>query len=152
MITALEENTNSVEAEERLQSLYTLKLLLQPIVENAVFHGLETKVSSGLVTVQVNLLTDELVCFTVKDDGVGMSGQRLEEVRAQLNRFEGPVVMNDGGVGIGLANIYRRIKLFYGENAQMTIESKVDEGTTVILTVPIMEEPGETEGELCFKS
>lgn len=141
-----------VEAEERLQSLYTLKLLLQPIVENAVFHGLETKVSSGLVTVQVNLLTDELVCFTVKDDGVGMSGQRLEEVRAQLNRFEGPVVMNDGGVGIGLANIYRRIKLFYGENAQMTIESKVDEGTTVILTVPIMEEPGETEGELCFKS
>ncbi|ETT77633.1 sensor with HAMP domain [Paenibacillus sp. FSL R7-277] len=141
-----------VEAEERLQSLYTLKLLLQPIVENAVFHGLETKVSSGLVTVQVNLRRDQLVCFTVKDDGVGMSGQRLEEVRAQLNRFEGPVVMNDGGVGIGLANIYRRIKLFYGENAQMTIESKVDEGTMVILTVPIMEEPGETEGELCFKS
>ncbi|WP_256710647.1 histidine kinase [Paenibacillus sp. FSL H8-0548] len=124
-----------VQADETLQSEKTLKMLLQPIVENAVFHGLEKKIEPGTVTVQISKAGKNQIRFAIMDNGCGMDEQQLTELQECLNEYEAPGFMtNIGDKGIGLANIYRRIKLFYGDQAEMKIDSQLNLGTTVSIT------------------
>lgn len=108
-----------------------LPLLLQPIVENAVLHGLENVVN-GNITLTVTPKDDDIMCITIADDGCGMDEEQLEAVRQKLN--------NPGdktGKSIGLYNIHQRLKLFYGEQAGMSVESKLNEGTSIKLDIPM---------------
>ncbi len=106
-----------------------MPLIIQPIVENAFVHGLEMKDGNGLLRIIVEK-TDRCRIY-VKDDGVGIEEEKLEELRVGLNNFE-----KLDKTHIGLSNVNQRIKLLYGEEYGLIIQSKWMEGTTVIIELP----------------
>ncbi|WP_271750375.1 histidine kinase [Cohnella sp. JJ-181] len=106
-------------------------LIIQPIVENAVIHGMENK--EGAVTVEVALkMRDEGLCVEIRDDGAGMSAGRLAEVVCRLNDPED----GDGSDHIGLRNVNARLRLSFGEGYGLSIESAPEQGTCVRFVIP----------------
>jgi two-component system sensor histidine kinase YesM len=131
------------EVDEELYSYKILKFLLQPLVENSFYHGLEPKGGKG------NLLLSIVRKWTVlhiriEDDGVGLDEQKL----AELNRmFEtsGQALTADSKQHFALYNVYARIKHFYGNAYGMKITSRVNEGTCVEITIPAIKEMNPVE-------
>lgn len=126
----------AAEAEE----YQTLKLSLQPLVENAVFHGLERKVGEGQIRLSVLLDADTLI-LTVRDNGVGMTPDALAQLQSTLEdarRDERDV--SESKRSIGLTNIARRLHLFYGSASSISIESMEGKGTTVVVRIPARKE------------
>ncbi len=117
-----------------------LPLLLQPIVENAMTHGLEEKETGGLIRILINPDNGRLE-ISIIDNGRGMTeeelGQLLEKVHSA--RESAPT-------GIGLYNVQRRLQMFYGEAYGLDIESHPEKGTKVMLTLPLQWEEKEHEG------
>lgn len=109
-----------------------LKLSLQPIVENAIQHGLKQQ-GRGTVGLTVERRERELV-ITVYDDGVGMSSDTLMRLNRVLNDTEAP------GKNVGLKNVHERIKSVFGEPYGIVINSREHIGTSIVLTFPIVEE------------
>lgn len=107
-----------------------LPLLLQPVVENAVIHGLESLEGRGDIRVVVQHQNGKL-CIRVCDSGKGISAQELAQLRLAL---DGPD--NKAGSGIALRNIHRRIRLSCGEDYGLRLESELDVGTRVTLELP----------------
>ncbi|MGM0881093.1 MAG: cache domain-containing sensor histidine kinase [Bacillota bacterium] len=137
-----------VDADERLLKQKTIKMLLQPMVENAVFHGLEMKIDSGIVRVEVKMTEQNQVQYIVQDNGNGMEETQLKELVARLRQFESQGWMaREATKGIGLPNIYRRIKLLYGDKADMSFYSKRGTGTTVTITFPVQDHVEQLEVE-----
>lgn len=112
--------------EAVLQDRYMLKLLLQPLVENAMIHGILKREGKGTITVIVEELGN-LMAFTVMDDGVGMSEERLHALSSQLQ---------SGGAGYGLRNVNERLLLHYGPESQLQITSKPGAGTRIRFSIP----------------
>lgn len=108
------------------------KLMLQPIVENAIIHGMHEKESRGKIVITGGIVDKEACLFTIHDDGVGMSLEALSELR------EGHETNRERFNGIGLRNVQDRISLNYGSNYGMVIESNQEQGTTVTLRIPLM--------------
>lgn len=108
-----------------------LPLLLQPIVENAFIHGLEGKIGSGKILCQL-YEKDERLYIVVEDNGLGIKEDKLLEIISSLEN-------SDDKIGrVGLRNIYERIKLYYGKEYGITIESKLNKGTKVRMVLPII--------------
>jgi two-component system sensor histidine kinase YesM len=129
-----------IDADEDLLDTKTLKMLLQPIVENAVFHGLEKIIDNGVVQIEVRKSTQKRIQYVIRDNGYGMEEERLEKILHRLLQFDtADQSERDANQGIGLSNIYRRVKLVYGNEAEMTIESTLHAGTTVTVTFPIQD-------------
>ena len=105
-----------------------IRFFLQPLVENSVFHGLESKMDAGYVDVTIKGKGDRLE-LTVKDNGSGMDEETLAEFRENI---ENPHDSN----GIGISNIVQRLRLFYGEDYEMVVESEVGKGTLIRISVP----------------
>jgi two-component system sensor histidine kinase YesM len=124
------------------RELPILKLLLQPLVENAILHGLEKKQESGLLTIYSSLQDDRLV-LKVSDNGKGMSSGRLEQLREQLRSLDADTLLavsgakNSTATSYGLWNVKARLKLHYGSRTDMEIASHEDEGTTITIRIPI---------------
>ncbi|NIK68036.1 sensor histidine kinase [Paenibacillus sp. BK720] len=108
-----------------------LKLSLQPIVENAIQHGIRPKGGKGSVLVSVERLEDKL-CVTVYDDGAGISGDKLQELNQLLSKPEAP------SKNVGLKNVHDRIKTTCGEPYGLEISSIENVGTSIRLLFPIM--------------
>lgn len=108
-----------------------LPLLLQPIVENAIVHGLEGRGSEGKVWVAVYIM-DSVLYIDISDNGMGMAPDELEELRKSINSYDGEFRTSS----IGLNNINRRIRLCYGEDYGLTILSTAGEGTRVTVSLP----------------
>jgi two-component system LytT family sensor kinase len=107
-------------------------MLLQPLVENSIKHGLAPKVDGGNITIRSRIVDDKLV-LDVQDDGVGIIGGR-ESV------FIDRSADNPGQSGIGMANVMERLKVLYGDAASMTITTPdAGEGTLVRLELPTLE-------------
>lgn len=114
------------------------KLLIQPIVENAILHGVESRVGSGSVEVMITPSPrDGWTSVKVSDNGPGMDEDTL---RALRNTLEGGPSISAKGNGVGLVNVQRRLKLYYGEEGikseGLMIESKVSEGTVITFEIP----------------
>jgi two-component system, sensor histidine kinase YesM len=136
----------AIEADEELLEVKTLKMLLQPIVENAVFHGLEKKIDNGIVQISVQKTAQNQVQYVIRDNGYGMENKQLEELLNRLRQFDtSSYSEKEAKQGIGLSNIYRRIKLFYGDESELTIESTLHEGTTITVTFPLHDHSEQTE-------
>lgn len=101
--------------------IYIPVFLIQPLVENAIIHGLSDREEGGIVRVMV--LEEDGMHIIVQDTGVGMPAEVLEKIRESIGKRE-------SGLGIGLGNIYRRITAYY-EQGGVTVDSKPGEGTTV---------------------
>ena len=118
-----------VNAPEEVMDLPVIRLFLQPLVENSVFHGLETSVDPG--SVSVNISKDgEMLEFEVVDNGCGMDAETLEKVRESMKNPK-------SGTGIGLSNIVQRLRLFYEDDYSFTIDSEEGKGTVIRIQVPI---------------
>lgn len=123
-----------VRIDENLLDTPMIGFLLQPLVENAVVHGIVPNNRPGTVTISSLIDGDDLLIM-VADDGVGISGSDLETIRARLAR----VPSNDEG--IGLRNVHERLRLTFGAGYGLSIESGVGDGTTV--TMRMERRPGD---------
>ena len=110
-------------------------MLLQPLVENSIKHGLSPRIEGGSITLR-SRLTDDRLTIELEDDGVGMStGDGWEE----------SVWPSSGGTGIGMQNVIERLKVLYGDAASMTVRSRDGSGTVVSLELPRMDEAAVAE-------
>lgn len=114
-----------------VETLYMPPLLIQPLVENAVIHGLDNTMEGAFVTVEVIQVGDHAK-FTITDNGVGISPIKLEELQNTLERQE-----EREGERIGLRNVHDRLKLSYGAEYGLTIESKPNVGTVIFFCIPM---------------
>jgi len=101
-------------------------MLLQPLIENSIKHGLSPKVEGGSIYLR-SRVTDSRLIIEVEDDGVGMGANQLEESSSWA------------GMGIGMANISERLQVLYGDTARMTIDSHEGKGTLVRIRLPLVE-------------
>jgi two-component system LytT family sensor kinase len=101
-------------------------MLLQPLVENSIKHGLGPKVEGGSIFLR-SRVNDSRLIIEVEDDGVGMGGAQLEESSSWA------------GMGIGMANISERLQVLYGDTARMTIDSHEGKGTLIRIRLPLVE-------------
>ncbi|MHA0857743.1 cache domain-containing sensor histidine kinase [Paenibacillus sp. CMAA1364] len=119
-----------IQYDLELSDLVIPKLILQPLVENAIYHGIREKDGPGLLEISCRTTDEGHILFIVKDDGVGFD--------TSLDKSsligEGESVIKLGGVGIH--NVDERLKLYYGQEYGITIASKLCEGTTVKIVVP----------------
>ena len=120
-----------IEAPPEVLDYKTMKFILQPIVENAINHGIRAKGVPGYVGVSVRE-TEEDIIFTVSDTGNGMSP---DAVRILRERIERKTIDEQQEQGFGLWNVNQRIKLYYGEEYGITIESVPEKGTNVSVRI-----------------
>ena len=115
---------------EELYRYQILKLTLQPLIENSLYHGIKMLRARGKITITGEIM-DETICFHVIDNGIGMSEEELNALR---NEIEIPGSKQSSG--FGLANVNKRIKLNYGSRYGLNIYSKKGEGTDIIIKIP----------------
>ena len=130
----------SVQADKKLLHYLCPKLSIQPLLENAIYHGMEGVYDDGEITISV-YEKDNLIHIDVSDNGLGMPEKVVEYI--MHNR----VVSSKRGSGIGVRNVDERIKLIYGEQYGVTIESELDEGTTATIIIPKLEETAEINSD-----
>lgn len=124
------------------------KLLIQPIVENAILHGIENKMGPGTVLLTVNRVLDkDMLKITVEDDGGGMDHATLQRVEKALSIGKSS---STKGSGLGIMNVQQRIKLYFppvkGDSGSVLIRSRKGKGTVIDIMIPkITEVPDETE-------
>jgi two-component system sensor histidine kinase YesM len=112
-----------------------LKLLLQPLVENAIYHGIKKTRRRGHIALK-GYAEGDCMIFTVEDNGLGMTGDELAKLRGSLSHYD----VATPGTGFGLYNVYKRIELYYETAGCLTIESEYDKGCTITLRLPIVKE------------
>lgn len=117
-----------IKAQDEVLSYQTIKLILQPIVENSLYHGIEMMQDEGLIVITAEL-QDELIVIKISDNGLGMSPETL-------NTILSGGVKNGGGSGVGVRNVNERIGLYYGREYGLAFESELEEGTTVTIIFP----------------
>ena len=123
-----------ISAEDGVESLYTIKLIIQPILENAIYHGMAYADGDG--EIQIHAFREgEDVLIEVTDNGPGMP----EELVEQLLSPNGPAVSGAKGSGIGFRNVHQRIQLTFGPDYGLTILSEPDSGTTVRIRLPALD-------------
>ena len=111
-------------------------MTLQPVVENAVMHGLELKKKQGVVIVSVEGVYDELEIH-VRDNGTGMDRETLARINERLDHPEQYDVQTGEHTGIALSNVCRRIQLHFGGNYGMHAFSTPDVGTEILILIPL---------------
>jgi two-component system sensor histidine kinase YesM len=126
--------TTTISVPPEVEGLYTIKLIVQPILENAIYHGMASAEEDGLISVTARLDGEDLV-IEVADNGTGMR----PEVAASLLDEDRPERRTTGS-GIGVRNVHRRIQLTFGPQYGLTIFSEPDEGTTVQIRLPALRE------------
>ena len=131
----------SIEYEHEMERKIMLKLLLQPLVENALYHGIKNKRGRGSIIVR-GWPEKDFLCFSVADNGIGMTGEQLASVKEQLAgmpALASPEAENRIGIPpriYGLYNVAKRLELYYNRTDLLDIQSVYREGTKVTLLVP----------------
>lgn len=124
-----------IDIDPELKNLSILKLVLQPLVENALYHGLKNKRGGGKIVITGKKINKQLVAFEVMDDGIGMTEANLIQVIRDFEKEANAVNVNSG---FGLMSVNQRIKLYYGAQYGLSIKSELNVGTTVRIILPII--------------
>ena len=119
-----------IEMDPKMEHIRILPLILQPIVENSIVHGLEVKEGVGHILISIGREENDLLIL-IEDDGVGMEKKKLEMLRSNMNRG------NENGTHIGMQNVHQRIRLRYGEMYGLELDSAEGVGTRVKIRIPI---------------
>jgi len=118
--------TYSIDVEEHLLDYLTVKIIIQPFLENALYHGIEYMVDQGHISIRV-FEENEKISIEIVDDGVGMSPERLAQIQKLKESKE---------TGIGIRNVHQRIQVYFGKEYGVFINSELDEGTTILIRIP----------------
>ena len=136
-----------IDVDESLMDIKMIKLVLQPLVENAIYHGIKNKRGRGELTVSVHYTDDThtAIQFTVADNGAGFTEERLGQVRNELRT--GAQDSEKLSSVYGLYNVNKKLKLYYGEKTNgLIIESEAGKGSRISFTIPAaIESPQESE-------
>lgn len=126
--------TYSIDVDPSIHECKILKIILQPLVENAIYHGI--KHMAGVSHIQITGRRYEgYIEIQVSDDGIGMNDEQLRYLISRIN-------MTEGVKGVGIHNVNHRIKLYFGRSYGLTFESELEEGTTVTVRIPELEGEG----------
>ena len=120
-----------IDFDEEILDYHIQKLTLQPIVENALYHGIKNKRGRGMIKVSGKLEGGDII-FKIEDNGIGMNEDELQNLRLLI---AGRVVQDDQS-GFGMANVQKRLQMLYGASYGMTVESTYQEGTCVTVCIP----------------
>ena len=120
-----------IKAEEDLENYYVPKLIIQPVIENAIKHGY-TQVEKMIIYIRVKTVKEKLI-ISVYNNGKEIEKEILDEIREKLKNKKAEEFKNH----IGLYNIFRRIQLMYGEKYGLRILSRKDRGTSVRVSLPL---------------
>lgn len=123
-------------AEDGVESLYTIKLIVQPILENAIYHGMDYADGDGKICVRAFREGEDAV-IEVADNGPGMPEEVVERLLDQGSAY---AAAGSKGSGIGLRNVHRRVQLTFGREYGLTILSEPDNGTVVRIRLPALDE------------
>jgi two-component system sensor histidine kinase YesM len=134
-----------LEVDEGIRSGTILKLTLQPLVENAIYHGIKNKRNGGTITVRAHCAEHNQVLLEIVDDGVGFTPYKLGKIQESLQNGLGEVSLTESG--FGLENVHKRIQLYYGEQYGLTVQSKYQEGTRVTVKIPLLIDSQTLAGE-----
>ena len=128
----------SIEIEDSLYDMRILKLLLQPLVENALYHGIKYKREGGSIRIR-GYEKDNNIILEVIDNGVGMDENKLNKIKAVIENtsLENSDIIRTNGDSFGLYNVAERIRLYYGNEYGLDIDSKENIGTKVTIVLPI---------------
>ena len=130
--------TALIDVDPVLQDLIIPKLILEPLVENAVVHGLESKEEKGMILL-IGEMEEQTVTFTIKDNGVGIPNDRIQEImqkQAQTDSVH---------TGLGIMTVHQRIQHVYGTEFGVSIESTVGVGTKIYVRFPYIDYKEDTE-------
>jgi two-component system, sensor histidine kinase YesM len=134
-----------IEVDEELKRFKTVKIILQPLVENAIYHGIKNKATPGTVTITGTRMESGIE-LAVADDGIGMDADALERMRQKIRTAptEEEGDEDDTHSGLGLRNVDERIKLYFGQEYGLEFESIEEGGTTGRVRLPCLEEETES--------
>ena len=127
----------TIDADENLMDIKMIKLVLQPLVENAIYHGIKNKRGRGELKVKVHFTDDthKFITFSVEDNGAGFTEERLGQVRNELRT--GSEDSEKLSSVYGLYNVNKKLKLYYGEKTEgLIIESEAGKGSKISFTIP----------------
>ena len=116
------------EVDDNTKDFKVIKLLLQPLIENAIYHGM-SKEDNGIIIIR-SFIENDILVFEIENNGYGLSEKQIEKIHSNIKSKEKKT-------SIGLKNVYQRLKLYYGEKADLNIQSILDEKTVVKITIPI---------------
>jgi two-component system sensor histidine kinase YesM len=129
----------SIDFDEKVADNTILKLILQPLVENALYHGIKNKRQGGTIHVRAKMKNEHEVLLEVEDDGIGFTGEKLAQLQDELADDSGDIRMESG---FGIGNVNKRIKLYYGKQYGLTVRSEYNTGTCVTLVIPAKKDDG----------
>ena len=118
-----------IDIDEDIYSYYIPKLTIQPLVENALYHGIKNKRGKGLIRISGQKEADR-IRLTVEDNGIGMSSEKLEKLRSSVYR-----IRDDEANGFGLANVHQRLQYYYGKEYGVFFESEEGKGTVATIVI-----------------
>lgn len=121
--------------ESTIGNCYIPKLILQPIIENAIYHGLELKMGQGTIKIHIST-TENTLCIVVSDDGLGMTAEQLAELNRDGDGEREEVTDRHNGVAV--KNIRNRLNLYWGKQAYLVATSELGEGTQIHLCMPLL--------------
>jgi two-component system sensor histidine kinase YesM len=122
-----------IEVDESISENTILKLMLQPLVENALYHGIKNKRQGGTITIRIRRKGVDEVLIEVEDNGIGFTPEKLVQLRAELEDDAGDMKLESG---FGIGNVNKRIRLYYGKPYGLSIQSEYSTGTLVTLVIP----------------
>lgn len=131
--------TIEIDCERELGDIRIPKLSIQPLVENAIVHGIEPMEHGGTIRLSVKKEAG-IISFTVQDNGIGIVPSELHQIRERLQN-DVSIAFVTGSNGIGLFNVCKLIQLHYGKQYGLTIDSVPGAGTTIVLKIPLQLEP-----------
>ena len=129
--------TFTIDCDPDCEECLAMKLMLQPFVENSIYHGLKNLESEGKIHIKV-YKKDDFIYYVVEDNGYGIRQEKIDELYERMHNNE---VTNS----VGIKNVYQRLKLYYGAEAEIFIESELDEYTRFIIKTPSIKEENKWE-------
>lgn len=126
-----------IDVDPFIKKCKIVKLTLQPLIENAIYHGIKQKKGSGTVSIK-GWSENGDVFFTIEDDGQGIAKDKLQKIKEKLGGQ-----CSDGSIGIGIYNVHERLEIYYGKGYGLEVSSTEGKGTQIKLKIPIV------GGELC---
>ncbi len=123
----------TIEVDQEVADNTILKLILQPLVENALYHGIKNKREGGTINVRARKKGDFEVQLEVEDNGIGFTPEKLIQLRTELDDDSGDFKMESG---FGIGNVNKQIRLYYGKQYGVSIQSEYTTGTCVTLVIP----------------